>query len=186
MVDPFSVYFWIRTTERRQGFPAIATNKGWDDGSVFDYTDSHNYGFSLTSGSLAGWAIVLQPNGAWAWNIGDGKQRLDYQPTGERQTVSDGKWHLLAFVADVENSAAKLYYDGVQVALYSLAGMDLVNGPQGHFGALFGQNETIHQTPEALVSDQILQLYQERLSVRPSTYPNFNPKCTQIIEFNCI
>lgn len=177
MVDPFSVYFWIRTTERRQDFPAIATNKGWDDGSVFDYTDRHNYGFSLTSGSLAGWAIVLQPNGAWAWNIGDGEQRLDYQPTGERQTVSDGKWHFLAFVVDIDNLAAKLYYDGVQMALYSLAGMDLVNGPQGHFSALFGQDETIHQIPEALELDQVLQLYKERLSVRPSTYPNFNPKC---------
>ena len=112
MITSYSVYCWIKTTERSQNYPAIATNKKWESGALFDYTGKHNYGCSLTSGSLYGWAFVLQPNGAWAWNIGDGEQRLDYQPTGERQRISDGRWHLLAFSVDGEDFSARLYFDG--------------------------------------------------------------------------
>ena len=172
----YSVYFWMRTTDKRQDFPAIATNKEWNGGSVRDYSDSHNYGYSRTTGSLSGWAIVLQPNGAWAWNLGDGEQRLDYQPTSPRQMVSDGEWHLLAFVIDPDDLAARIYYDGIQVALYSLASLNPVTQAKGYFGVSFGQDETLHEIPVALKSDQILQLFKERMLPMPFIYPKFITK----------
>ena len=176
MITSYSVYCWIKTTERSQNYPAIATNKKWESGALFDYTGKHNYGCSLTSGSLYGWAFVLQPNGAWAWNIGDGEQRLDYQPTCERQRISDGRWHLLAFSVDGEDLSARLYFDGVQVALYSLAAIKFADQSPGSFGLLFDQDEVLHEIPIVLNHVQVLKVFKKRFSHVPFVYPKFEVK----------
>ncbi len=116
----FSFQIWLRTTVVDTTFPAIVSNKDWDSGVIEDYTSNSHFGKSRNSGFELGWAIALQPNGSWTWNIGDGKNRLDYLPTHSRQPINDGEWHYLAFSYHAEKRATWLYYDGELVAIYSL------------------------------------------------------------------
>lgn len=112
--------FAVRTTASSDSFPMIAGNKAWETGGVIDVTTHHNLGLTRSSGALAGWAISLQPNGSWAWNIGSGQRRLDYLPTAVRQPINDGKWHELQ-VTFIENQrAVYLLHDQRVVAIYSL------------------------------------------------------------------
>ncbi|MEC7226227.1 MAG: LamG-like jellyroll fold domain-containing protein, partial [Candidatus Latescibacterota bacterium] len=119
----FTIALWTRANAPAADYPTIASNKDWYSGEIRDYTERSNYGFSRTSGQLPGWAIALQPNGALAWNLGDGTHRLDYQPTAS-QRIDDGSWHLIAFSVDANTNQAHLYFDGRQVALYSLTGLE--------------------------------------------------------------
>ena len=75
METRFTIALWARANAPAADYPTIASNKDWYSGEIRDYTERSNYGFSRTSGQLPGWAIALQPNGAWAWNLGDGKHR---------------------------------------------------------------------------------------------------------------
>ncbi|MBQ41935.1 MAG: hypothetical protein CME15_05705 [Gemmatimonadetes bacterium] len=128
-MNSYSAQLWVRTTCRSDDFPPIATDKAWSGGDIVDYTSHHNFGKSRDTGSLRGWCIALQPSGAWAWNVGDGEHRLDYLPTASRQPINDGEWHHLAFSIDPEDRVAWLYYDGGNVAIYSLAELgDLLSG----------------------------------------------------------
>ncbi len=171
----FTIHLWTRTTTHSHTYPAIASNKNWNSGQIRDYTARDNYGHSRTSGQEPGWAIALQPNGAWAWNIGDGERRLDYQPTPERQRLDDGAWHLLTFSIDPLRREAHLYYDGQQVALYSLTGL------QDNYGAAYQATpspveiEDFTYVGNILTKGKIAALYQER-SQRPATpYPIHTP-----------
>ena len=75
-------------------------------------------GLTLASGKSAGWSIFMQPNGAWGWNIGDGKGRLDYLPSS-KQKVNDGKWHSIGLSFYFDKQTAWLYFDNKHVAIYS-------------------------------------------------------------------
>lgn len=124
----FSVLVWIRidqnyTDQKSTDFAAIAADKAWDGGQVVDFLSRQNSGRSLDSGLLPGWALAVQPDGAWCWNLADGTERLDYLPTPQRQSVADGRWHQLAFSVDAEANEARLYRDGLNVACYNLAGL---------------------------------------------------------------
>ena len=97
----YSFSVWVKFTGTDPNFPCIASTKKWEQGKVIDMLSSRNMGFTLDTGQGLGWTIAIQPNGAWTWNIGDGKnQRLDYIPTAQRQRVTDDKWHLLAFTVN--------------------------------------------------------------------------------------
>lgn len=124
----FSVEVRVRTGESSDTFAAVAASKAWSGGEIHDYTSHHDLGRSRDTGTLAGWALYLQPNGAWGWNIGDGEHRLEYQPTVARQPLNDNRWHHLAFVVDRASEAAWLYYDGANVAVYGLTGLGDVVG----------------------------------------------------------
>lgn len=111
---------WVKTTVQDTQFLSVVSNKDWSSGKIVDYTTNSHFGKSRSSGYQLGWAIALQPNGSWTWNIGDGKKRLDYLPTAARQPLNDGKWHYLAFSLKAEKRTVWLYFDGVLVAIYSL------------------------------------------------------------------
>ena len=128
--DCFTVELRIKTTISQETFPALASDKIWDGGAIEDFTSRHNYGKSLDSGLRSGWCIALQPDGAWTWNLADGKKRLDYLPTAERQSIADNRWHHLAFSLDWPRREARLYYDGRAVAVYSLAELASCRGDQ--------------------------------------------------------
>ena len=80
----FSVRVWVRAERGASDFNAIATDKAWDGGQIVDFLSRQNSGLSLDSGLAPGWALLLRPDGAWGWNLGDGQQRLDYLPTARR------------------------------------------------------------------------------------------------------
>lgn len=124
----FSIEVWVQTTAKNEDFQVIASNKDWNSGDIKDYTDNRYAGWSRISGLNKGWAIICQPDGSWAWNIGngehDGKEervesfRKDYRPTSPRQKINDGEWHQLVFTINREANAARIYFDGLNVAIY--------------------------------------------------------------------
>ena len=121
--QPFTVSLWVKTTVSSDHYPAIVSNKDWNSGQIKDFTTIHAFGFSRTTGANKGWVILMQPNGAWAWNIGNGKYRLDYRPTPKRQKINDGTWHHLAFSINPSQKEARLYYDGTNMAIYYTGGV---------------------------------------------------------------
>ncbi|WP_299537541.1 endonuclease/exonuclease/phosphatase family protein [Ulvibacterium sp.] len=124
----FSIILWVSTKSMHKEYEVLASNKIWNNGYVKDYTTNAAFGISRTSGSNKGWAIISQPDGSWAWNIGDGKHRLDYRPTAPRQQINDGMWHQIAFSISRFTNEAYLYFDGINVAIYNIKGFgDLGN-----------------------------------------------------------
>ena len=122
-----TVEVWVQCSSADESFPAFVTNKNWEEGEIIDQTSHSHYGKTRSSGKYHGWSIALAPNGSWSWNMGDGKNRLDYQPSSDRQLVSDGQLHQLAFSLNEREKVARLYFDGEQVALYSLEELTELN-----------------------------------------------------------
>ena len=126
----FSVELWVQTKAANCEFQVIATNKDWNSGEIHDFTDNRYFGLSRKSGMYKGWAIVCQPNGSWAWNIGNGdfdekrigneNNRKDYKATAQRQRINDGAWHQIAFTINRDANEARMYFDGQNVAIYYL------------------------------------------------------------------
>ena len=170
-----TIYFWVRTTSTATNYPALATNKNWNSGQIQNYTTSNSYGFSRSSGQACGWAIALQPNGAWAWNLGDGKRRLDYQPTAARQAINDGQWHLLAFSMDRTNQEARIYYDGQQVALYSLTELSSVDNMHPLSIEFPGEIKNFTAIDQLLPDTEIARIYQQHNGLAPISYPIHSP-----------
>ena len=123
----FSVEVWVQTTAVNEDYQVIATNKDWNSGEIKDFTTNHEFGISRTSGIDKGWAMVCQPDGSWAWNIGDGKSRLDYRPTAPRQQINDGAWHQVVFTMNRAKREARMYFDGLNVAIYHTGGLRDMN-----------------------------------------------------------
>lgn len=123
----FSVEVWVQTTAIHQDYQVIAANKAWNAGEIKDFTTNHEFGISRSSGNNKGWAIICQPDGSWAWNIGDGKYRLDYRPTAPRQQINDGAWHQIVFTISRGQKEARMYFDGRNVAIYNLGGIKDMN-----------------------------------------------------------
>jgi endonuclease/exonuclease/phosphatase family metal-dependent hydrolase len=123
----FTIELWVQTTDTNSGYQVIASNKDWNSGEIKDFTTNHEFGFSRASGSNIGWAVLSQPDGSWAWNVGDGKYRLDYRPTSPRQQINDGEWHQIAFSINRERKEVRMYFDGKNVAIYNLGGMTNLN-----------------------------------------------------------
>jgi endonuclease/exonuclease/phosphatase (EEP) superfamily protein YafD len=71
-----------------------------------------------------GWALYQSVNGAWGFSIGDGSSGFIYQPTPERQSLTDGKKHGLAFAIDTVKMEIRWWFDGRNVAIYNVAGLD--------------------------------------------------------------
>lgn len=124
----FSVEVWVQTKASNNEFQVIATNKDWNSGEIHDFTDNRYFGLSRTSGMYKGWALVCQPDGSWAWNIGNGDfdekrigneyNRKDYKSTAQRQRINDGAWHQIVFTINREANEARLYFDGRNMAIY--------------------------------------------------------------------
>lgn len=71
-----------------------------------------------------GWALYQSVSGAWGFSIGDGETGFIYQPTPERQSVTDGKKRGLAFTIDTLKAEIRWWYDGKNVAIYNVQGLD--------------------------------------------------------------
>ncbi|MFC1726383.1 LamG-like jellyroll fold domain-containing protein [candidate division KSB1 bacterium] len=98
----FSVVVWVKMEKGTIDDKTIITNK--NSGSPAD----------------TGWVIASQNNGSWRWNIGNGRTNFDYEPTLKRQPINDGKWHQLAFTVDRNIEEARMFYDGLNVAIYNV------------------------------------------------------------------
>ena len=180
----FSVELWVQTRSTNGEFQVIATNKDWSSGEIHDFTDNRYFGLSRKSGMYKGWAIVCQPDGSWAWNIGNGDfdekrigneyNRKDYKPTAQRQRINDGIWHQIAFTINREANEARLYFDGRNVAIYYMgqvkdldAGLPLALGSDALAGAespsFEGAIDEFRVYDFVLNSREIARNYQEKV-----------------------
>lgn len=100
--------------------PTLAANKAWSEGEIRDYTTNNEYGFGRESGTERGFAISVLPDGAWTFNAGNGKSRIDHRPEGADQGIADGRWHEVGFAVDQERGVAHLFHDGRRVAIHDL------------------------------------------------------------------
>ncbi len=119
----FTLRMKVRIDEAPEGLPTLAANKDWTAGEIHDYTTNNAYGLGRESGSAAGFALSVLPDGAWTWNVGDGKYRLDHRPEARDQGIADGRWHEIGFSIDRERGVAHLFHDGRRVALHDLGGL---------------------------------------------------------------
>ncbi len=125
IAQDYAVSLQVKTTMVSDDFPSLCSNKQWDGAAVVDLISTSNMGHTLEPGVNVGWSVFMQPNGAWGWNIGDGKHRLDYLPT-TLQRINDGKWHEIAISFYLNKKTAWLYFDGRHVAIYSLSELNLI------------------------------------------------------------
>ena len=104
----FSVQCWIRTTAPDAARMVLLSQKRYPDNS-------------LASQKNVGWVFYMS-HGTWAWNIGSGKRRITHErDNGEHMRLNDGRWHQLTMTYDRGTAQVRLYYDGVNRAIYSLA-----------------------------------------------------------------
>ena len=119
----FSFRMYVRLDDAPSDLPMFASNKRWESGKVHDYTTNNAFGLGRESGTLAGFAISVLPDGAWTWNAGDGNARLDHRPEVADQGIADGRWHEVGFAVDRGMGVVHLYHDGRRVALHDLQGL---------------------------------------------------------------
>jgi len=115
---PLSVKFKdLFSLEDYNGFTiAVRVKKYADDDQKYTILSQEK----LDSIGLNGWCLEAQSNGAWAWRLSDGISRWSYHPT-KKQTLIDGMWHHLVFSYDSDQQEVRLYYDGKNVAVYSVS-----------------------------------------------------------------
>jgi len=75
-----------------------------------------------------GWQLEAASNGAWRWTISDSVNTWQYAPTVQKQAINDGRWHQLAFSYNSEAQESALFFDGENVAIYSLWEVNLKLG----------------------------------------------------------
>ncbi|MCG8580799.1 MAG: endonuclease/exonuclease/phosphatase family protein [Bacteroidales bacterium] len=68
-----------------------------------------------------GWKIKTQTNGAWQWSFSNGNEQWHYKPS-HKQAINNNEWHQVAFSYNANKQEARLYFDGKNVAIYSLPG----------------------------------------------------------------
>lgn len=123
----YTIEVWVQTKTNNNQFEVIASNKDWNLGYIKDYTTNGAFGYSKTTGNNKGWAIICQPDGSWALNIGDGKRRLDYRATAPRQKINDNEWHQIVFSVNNTANEARMYFDGLNVGIYNTKGLGSLN-----------------------------------------------------------
>ena len=187
----FTIALWVKTNTKSNTYPAIASNKQWEDGKEIDLISTSNMGKTLATGSNQGWTLAIQPNGAWLWNIGNGKSRLDYLPTAKHQPINDNQWHHLAFTINHDKNTAHLYYDGKNVAIYSTNGFSKLN-KNAHIkigskqltknSDLTVQTSNITQTK--LTTKQIFNLYKQKFPNAKQNIPTSKVENLKVLAWN--
>lgn len=122
-----------------------------------------------------GWKIGRTMCGTWFWEITDGTQSAHYKPTSIRQPLNDGDWHHIAFSLNYADEEARLYYDGVNMAIYSLEkfNFSLLKGSiilGGELGSAYpisevfnGYLDDFYVWSRALTPSQVSAVYSSKL-----------------------
>ncbi len=85
----------------------------------------------IESQGLTGWEIKAEKSGSWSWTFKDTLQSWTYKPTVARQAINDQNWHHIAFSYNKQTQESRLYFDGNNVAIYSMWGnaIDIDDSP---------------------------------------------------------
>lgn len=127
---------------------------------------------------IKGWSIGKSTQGSWTWWFSDGVNSVNYSPTHKRQPINDDSWHLVGFSIDYSQKEARLFYDGLNVAIISLENMDLTSkGTPFYLGSdplasdplmdtYNGKIDEVGIWSRALTSAQVAALYSERVKFK--------------------
>ena len=131
----------------------------------------------------------MLPDGAWTWNAGDGRRRIDHRPEAADQGIADGRWHELGFAIDREQGVARLYHDGRRVALHDLSGVgslhsaggvtQLEGAPGVELGALRIERGVL--ATQALEADFVARFGEAR---RPASLPQWDGRPLKVLAWN--
>ncbi|MCK5824917.1 MAG: endonuclease/exonuclease/phosphatase family protein [Ichthyobacteriaceae bacterium] len=137
-----------------------------------------------------GWEIRVNNNGAWVWRFVKNKTTVvEYKPTVKRQTISDGKFHLIGFTYDYTKNQAWLYYDGENVGVINVGKGNLSGFNDVLIGGV-GTNEqysfngyikSFYLFDQQISHGRILQLY--RNNSKYSSYVGVNGSFYQKVKF---
>ena len=72
-----------------------------------------------------GWSVENTASGSWRWTLTDGVNSVTYEPTAMRQPVNDDAWHQIGFSLNFADREVRLFYDGLNVAGYSVGELNL-------------------------------------------------------------
>lgn len=180
----FSVMVWVK-----------AANNLANDYDILGSTQ-------LADKKTHGWRLGVQANGAWHWEAGS-KSSYAYSPTPKRQTVKDNNWHLLAFSYSKQKEEVRLYYDGVNTAIYYTPGLDSLNAEELFIGgriadatnslnseyhdqwhAFNGFLDQVTLYDETLNAGFIKQQYQNRFPVTAKDNSYNNTGILKVMNFN--
>ncbi len=101
----FTVQFWVQTLSKQ---PMVLLSQK-------QFTDK-----SISSQKNKGW-VLYTSGGTFAWNVGSGTRRLNYErENGNKLPLCDGKWHLLTMTYSNRLNEFRLYYDGQNKAIYKV------------------------------------------------------------------
>lgn len=107
----FSIQCWIKTSS--------------ENPTVFLSQKEFN-SKGITSQKNPGW-VLYSSGGTFAWSIGSGNRRINYErDNGYKMPVNDGEWHQLTISYNKKLSEFRLYYDGINKAIYNV-GFDFTN-----------------------------------------------------------
>ncbi|GGK45977.1 MULTISPECIES: endonuclease/exonuclease/phosphatase family protein [Flavobacteriaceae] len=102
----FTIQFWVNTTSSK---PTV----------LISQKEFKNKGIS--SQKNKGW-VLYNSGGTLGWSIGSGKRRLNYErDNGDKMPLSNGIWHQITMTYEKELSEVRLYYDGLNVAIYKMS-----------------------------------------------------------------
>lgn len=141
-----------------------------------------------------GWTIGMHANGAWYW-IAEGRGSYKYFPTAQRQSIKDGKWHLLAFTFSNEKDIVHFYYDGLNTAIYYVPYLDSLNGDSLYIGgrqfhefedrdSFNGCIDDLRLFNHALSSDYILKYYNKFSSLKKVQTHRLISDTLKVMTFN--
>lgn len=173
----FTFRMCVRMTSAPKDLPSLAATKSWEAGEIKDYTTNNAYGLGRTSGAESGFAISALPDGAWMWNVGDGRLRLDHRPEAGDQGIADGEWHEVGFAIDRKSGVAHLFHDGRRVAVHDLGGLRSIAAPQSRLtlgSALHGcEIGAVRWDPAVLSRSTVASAFAKRFgeSRRPAPSP---------------
>jgi len=107
----FTVHFWIKSNSENP--TVLLSQKQFSRKGV-------------TSQKNAGW-VLYTSGGTFAWSIGSGTRRLNYErENGQLMPLNDGLWHHISMTYNKEKSEVRLYYDGINRAVFRV-GFDFIN-----------------------------------------------------------
>lgn len=161
----FTVSLWVK--------------KGYGDNEAYTILSQQE----MLEEQVIGWEIRAEENGSWSWALQDTLKSWTYKPTAFRQAINDKDWHHLAFSYHGQNQECRLYFDGTNVAVYSLEGnvVDVRNAPiilglsprspSAEVEVFNGFIDDFKMWSRPLLDDEIKQLHFQRTKLRHSSPP---------------
>jgi len=167
--NSFTIQLWVSTKKGAQQGTPVMSNKKMDDPQK------------------PGWMLGTKESGAWYWQVSDGKRQYLYEPTAQRQSINDGKWHQLTVVVDRHRQEMWMYLDGRNVAIYNIEGLKSLesefrtviggsdenneegSGSRGEWTAFNGKIDEVKIWNRVVSSKEIAESYQNMMPVTKST-----------------